>query len=123
MKPNMSTMFLIHLPISVATLVPIRNAKWLPVEIRRKKKNRMTEYKFHHNIKSKRRLWNIMSIGIFIVIFVFKGMFIMIRGTNKRLQPKGLSTNNSREQNTKQESTETNQQQPTDITQQNHKRT
>jgi hypothetical protein len=62
-------------------------------------------------------------------------MFIMIRpnrkvplehllwGTNKRLQPKGLSTNNSREQNTKQECTETNQQQPTDITQQNHKRT
>ena len=57
-------------------------------------------------------------------------MFIMIRpnrkvplehllsGTNKCLQPKGLSTNNSREQNTKQESTETNQQQPTDITQQ-----
>jgi hypothetical protein len=34
MKPNMSTLFSIHLPISVATLVPIRNAKWLPVEIR-----------------------------------------------------------------------------------------
>jgi hypothetical protein len=34
MKPNMSTLFSIHLPISVAILVPIRNAKWLPVEIR-----------------------------------------------------------------------------------------
>jgi hypothetical protein len=49
-----------------------------------------------------------MSIGTFIVIFAPEGMFIMIRpnrkvplelllwGTNKRLQPKGLSTNNSR---------------------------
>jgi hypothetical protein len=43
MKPNMWTMFLIHLPINVVTLMPIRNAKWLPVEIRRKKKNHMTE--------------------------------------------------------------------------------
>ena len=47
--------------------------------------------------------------GTFIVIFVPKGMFIMIRshrkvplellliwGINKRLQPKGLTTNNSR---------------------------
>jgi hypothetical protein len=53
MKPNMSTMFLIH--VSVATLVPIRKARGLPVEIRRKTKNRMTEYKFYHNIRSKRR--------------------------------------------------------------------
>ena len=66
--------------------------------------------------------------GTFIVIFVPKGMFIMIRPIrkvplelllwwkNKRLQTKGLSTNNSRGQNTNQGSTETNQQQPTDIT-------
>jgi hypothetical protein len=81
----MSTMFLIHLPISVATLVPIRNAKWLPVEIRRKKKNRMKEYKFHHNIRSKRRLWNIMSIGTFIVVFVPKGMYLKKSSSNKRV--------------------------------------
>jgi hypothetical protein len=53
-------------------------------------------------------------------------MFIMIRpnrkvplklllwGKNKRLHPKGISTNNSRGQNTNQ-TTEINQQQPTDI--------
>jgi hypothetical protein len=62
----------------------------------------------HHNIRSKGRLLNIMSIGTFIVIFAPEGIFIMIRpnrkvplelllwGTNKRLQLKGLSTNNSR---------------------------
>jgi hypothetical protein len=69
-----------------------------------------------------------MSTGTFIVIFVPKGMFIMIRpnrkvplelllwGTNKRLQPKGLSTIAEDKIQTREAQKQT-QQQPTDITQ------
>jgi hypothetical protein len=106
-------------------LVPIRNAKWLPVEIRRKKKNRMTEYKFHHNIKSKRRLWNIMSIGTLLLYLFLKeclSWYDLIEKYHWNIfyEEKIIVYNRRGYQQTiaeDQGSTETNQQQPTDITQ------